>query len=133
MKYIVKFENEVIGSVTTNHSMTDEEICEMAGVELAITEEDFMNMPENGKYDLDELEIVEEARDYTGARWGDLTEEEQEKLLKNVNAVDGDGNEMHDDGECIIDLTHPWSVAGRVKDGEIIISDDAVIYNPVAE
>lgn len=60
MKYIVKFENEVIGSVTTNHSMTDEQICEMAGVELAITEEDFMNMPENGKYDLSELEIAEE-------------------------------------------------------------------------
>ena len=137
MKYIVKFENEVIGSVTTNHSMTDEEICEMAGVALAITQEDFEGMPENGKYDLDELEIIEEAeqgaKDYAGARWGDLTEAEQKKLLKNANAVDGDGNEMHSDGECIFDLLHPYSVAGRVQDGEIIIDDGAVIYNPVVE
>ena len=60
MRYIIKFDGEEIGAVTTNHSMTDEEICEMAGVELAITQEDFEGMPENGKYDLDELEIAEE-------------------------------------------------------------------------
>ncbi len=29
-------------------------------LELATTQEDFENMPENGKYDLDELEIVSE-------------------------------------------------------------------------
>lgn len=134
MKYIVKFENEVIGSVTTNHSMTDEEICDFAGVELAITQEDFEGMPENGKYDLDELEFEdEETTNYDGVKWGWIPEAERKELLKNANAVDGNGNEMHDDGECIIDLTHPWSVAGRVEDGEIIIDDGAVIYNPVVE
>lgn len=60
MKWIVKKDGEVLGSVLANHSMTDEEICEYAGVELAITQEDFENMPENGKYDPEELEIVEE-------------------------------------------------------------------------
>lgn len=59
MKWNVKFDGEIIGSVLTNHSMTDEEICEMAGVDLAITQEDFEGMPENGKYDLEELEIIE--------------------------------------------------------------------------
>ena len=58
--YVVKFDGKEIGRVLTNHSMTDEEICESCGVELAITEEDFEGMPENGKYDLDELEIIEE-------------------------------------------------------------------------
>jgi hypothetical protein len=57
MKWTVKFENEVLGTVLTNHNMTADEICEMAGVELAITQEDFENMPENGKYYLEELEI----------------------------------------------------------------------------
>lgn len=60
MKWTVKYDGEILGSVLTNHGMTDEEICEMAGVELAITREDFENMPENGKYDLEELEIVGE-------------------------------------------------------------------------
>lgn len=62
--YFVKYDGEVLGSVMTDHSMTDEEICDFAGVALAITEEDFMNMPENGKHDLDELEIIEEADDF---------------------------------------------------------------------
>lgn len=60
MRFIVKFEGEKLGSVLANHSMTDEEICECAGVELAITKEDYEGMPENGKYALEDLEIVEE-------------------------------------------------------------------------
>lgn len=60
MRWVVKFDGEEIGSVLTNHSMTNAEICEMAGVELAVTQEDFEGMPENGKYDLDELEIISE-------------------------------------------------------------------------
>lgn len=57
MRYLIKFENETIGSVMTNNSLTDEQICELAGVKLAVTKEDFEN--ENG-YALEELEIVEE-------------------------------------------------------------------------
>lgn len=58
MRWLVKYDGEVLGSVLTNHSMTDEEICEMAGVELARTEEEYFNSPENGKYVLDDLEII---------------------------------------------------------------------------
>ena len=57
MRYLIKFENEVLGSVMTNNSLTDEQICELAGVKLAVTQEDFES--ENG-YALEELEIVEE-------------------------------------------------------------------------
>ena len=59
-RILVKYDGEVIGSVLTNHNMSAEEICDFAGVELAVTQEDFQGMPENGKYDLDELEIAEE-------------------------------------------------------------------------
>lgn len=58
MRWIVKYDDEILGSVLTNHSMTDEEICDMAGVELAKTEEEYFNSPENGKYTLDDLEIL---------------------------------------------------------------------------
>lgn len=60
MKLIVKFEGSEIGSVITNQSLTDEEICTSAGVDLAITQDDFEGMPDNGKFDINELEIVEE-------------------------------------------------------------------------
>lgn len=60
MRWLVKYDGEVLGSVLTNHSMTDEEICEMAGVQLARTEEDYEGAPENGKYILDDLEIIED-------------------------------------------------------------------------
>ncbi len=60
MKWLVKYNDEILGSVLTNHSMTDEEICEMAGVELAKTQEDYEGSPENGKYILETLDIIEE-------------------------------------------------------------------------
>ena len=58
MRWLVKYENELLGSVLTNHRMSDEEICDFAGVDLARTQEEYENSPENGKYILDDLEIV---------------------------------------------------------------------------
>lgn len=60
MKWVVKINEEVLGRVLTNHTMTNEEICLTAGVDLAVTEEGFNGIPQNGKYDLAELEIMEE-------------------------------------------------------------------------
>ena len=57
MRYVIKFDGKEIGAVIANHSMTDEEICEMADVKLMVTQEDFEN--EDG-YDLNDLEIVTE-------------------------------------------------------------------------
>lgn len=72
-------------------------------------------------------------KNYAGMKWGQLTEEEKIAMLKNANAVNGDGNDMREDGDCIIDLLHPFSVAGKVQGGEIIIDDTAKIYNPCGE
>lgn len=58
MKWLVKYDGEVLGSVLTNHRMTVEEICDFASVDLARTQEEYENAPENGKYILDDLEIV---------------------------------------------------------------------------
>ena len=54
-----KENNEVIAALTTNRRMTQEEVCEACGVELARTEEDFRGMPENGKYDIEDLEFIQ--------------------------------------------------------------------------
>lgn len=68
---------------------------------------------------------------YDGIKWKELSEMEQERFLKTAHPIDGrTGNDMRQDGECIIDLDYPFSVPGRLEDGEIIIDDEAVIYNP---
>lgn len=73
-------------------------------------------------------------KNYAGMKWGQLTKEEKIVMLKNANAIDGEsGNDMIEDGECIVDLHHPFSVSGRLQDGEIIIDDAAEIYNPCGE
>lgn len=68
-------------------------------------------------------------RKFDGMKWNELTTEERKALLKDANAVDGrDGSNVYE-GECIVDLIYPYSVPGEVRDGEIIVADDAVIYN----
>lgn len=67
---------------------------------------------------------------YVGKKWGDLTEELRGKLLQNANCVDGETGNNVDDGECIVDLNETISVAGKIEDMEIVIDDEAVIYNP---
>ena len=71
-------------------------------------------------------------KNYDGLKWKELTEEEKQEMLKDANFVDETGNNIKESGECIIDLKHPYSIAGRVDVDEdiIVIDDDAVIYNP---
>lgn len=80
-----------------------------------------------------ELKVLkfEELKIYVGRKWGTLTEEEKLELLSNANCVDGaTGNDLKGDGECIVDLTATLSVSGERKDEEIVIQDEAIIYNP---
>ena len=65
-----------------------------------------------------------------GKKWSELSEKEQDALLENANAVNYTGEDLYGDGECIFDLTEKYSILGKVVDGEKIIDDDAVIYNP---
>lgn len=65
-----------------------------------------------------------------GARWGDLLDITKEDLLERANCINGINGNLVNDGECIIDLTNDLSVAGTIVDEEIIIDDDAIIYNP---
>lgn len=65
-----------------------------------------------------------------GIKWRELKEETKEWFLERCNCVDGvTGNDVNE-GECIIDLDFNLSIQGMIKDGEIIISNEAVIYNP---
>jgi len=64
-----------------------------------------------------------------GMKWKDLKEETKQFLLE--DAITSDGNCCAVlTGECIVDLTDNLSVEGKVIDGNIIIDNDAVIYNP---
>ena len=59
-----------------------------------------------------------------GVIWKDLNEETKQELLSNASVWD-DVRE----GECIIDLTEKFSVEGEIVDGELIVKDNAIIYN----
>ena len=65
----------------------------------------------------------------TGMKWKDLKEETKQFLLEDAVTSDGDCNVVLN-GECIVDLTSTLSVTGEVIDGEIVIDDNAIIYNP---
>ena len=65
-----------------------------------------------------------------GKKWGELSVELQQDLLDSCNAVDN-MCETVKEGECIIDFTdyEYVSVYGEVKDGEVVIDDNAAIYD----
>lgn len=65
-----------------------------------------------------------------GVRWGDLLEITKEDLLERANCINAINGDLINEGECIIDLTNELSVVGNVIDGEVIINDDSIIYNP---
>ena len=65
-----------------------------------------------------------------GKKWGELSVELQQDLLNNCNEVDC-MCETVKEGECIVDFTEfeYASVYGEVKDGEVVIDDEAIIYD----
>ena len=66
-----------------------------------------------------------------GKKWGELSAELKEDLLSNCNPVDN-MCETVKDGECIVDfLEYEYaSVYGEVVDGEVVIDNNATIYDP---
>ena len=65
-----------------------------------------------------------------GTRWGELSKKTKNSLLKNATCINGKTCNEVNDGECIIDLTDTLSVCGNIIDGELVIDDDALIYDP---
>ena len=65
-----------------------------------------------------------------GKKWGELSTELKEDLLSNCNPVDN-MCETVKEGNCIIDfLEYEYvSILGAVKDGEVVIDDEAIIYD----
>lgn len=71
-------------------------------------------------------------KDFNGMKWSDLTQEEKDLLMSEARTVDARNSQSVNEGECIVDLLYPYSVSGRVVGGEIIVDQEAVIYNPEA-
>lgn len=66
----------------------------------------------------------------TGLRWGVLPLETQNWLLEGANCIDGATGNNVTEGKCIVDFSDALSVSGKVVDGDIIIADNAILYNP---
>ena len=68
-----------------------------------------------------------------GIKWGKLEKATQEWLLKDCDCIKAVTVNDAYNGDCIVDLTENLSVAGKIVDGDIVIDDDAEIYNPTGE
>ena len=72
-------------------------------------------------------------RNLQGLKWGDLTEQEKQNLYM-VAYVDKDNVDTRT-GECIVDFREDLSIIGKViysyEEDELIIDDDAILYNPL--
>ena len=68
-----------------------------------------------------------------GIKWGKLEKATQEWLLKDCDCVNAvTVNDAHN-GDCIVDLTENLSIDGKIVNGDIIIDDNAKIYDPMGE
>lgn len=97
--------------------------------EFDITDESIKNITKKIQERIDNDYSCEPA-ELIGKKWGELSTELKEDLLSNCNPVDN-MCETVKDGECIVDfLSYEYvSVLGAVKDGEVVIDDNAVIYD----
>jgi len=68
-----------------------------------------------------------------GCKWGELKEETRLWFIAGCTCIDAVTCSDVEEGDCIVDLDFNLSISGRVEDDEIIIKDDAVIYNPSDE
>ena len=72
-------------------------------------------------------------RNLEGLKWKELTEKEKQNLYK-VAYVDKDNVDIKT-GECIVDFGEDLSISGKVvygyEEDELLIDDNAVLYNPL--
>ena len=72
-------------------------------------------------------------RKFQGLKWFELTEEEKHYLY-NTAIIDKDYIDTKT-GICIVDFREDLSIIGRIirgiEEDELIIDDNAILYNPV--
>ena len=120
-------------------------VCEIAiGGELKEFTSDFFTfvkpeIQENWEDDTFDFKLEQQGgikmKDLTGKKWGELTKEKQEQLLQKARAIDGvSTNKPMEAIDCIIDFEDcDFSISGAINsEGDIVISDEEVFYNPIA-
>ncbi|RXI70484.1 hypothetical protein [Clostridium tetani] len=69
-------------------------------------------------------------KELIGMKWGALSTETRKVLLEGASCIDGETCKEVESGDCIVDLKDDLSVAGKIIEYEIIIDDEAIIYDP---
>ena len=144
----VYYDNKLLNTITTNHSMTNEEAIELTircsindheALE-AMQDKEYIYFDDNEQWCVDtenfKIEWSEKApiKSLVGMKWSDLTEEQQSELLLTAKAIDGrTASEPEESMKCIIDFFgYEFSIEGKFIEGEdeneIIINSEAVFY-----
>lgn len=67
---------------------------------------------------------------YEGKRWGDISVEDKEMLLKNAVCRDSLVGLPLTDGSGWVHFSETLTAMGTIHNGVINISDDEILYNP---
>ena len=80
------------------------------------------------------LDIIRDhrLRQLSGSSWGELSGDQRDELLKLAIPTSGIDGSTVLAGPCIVDFLPRLSIGGFVSGGDIIIADDAILYDPIA-
>ena len=68
--------------------------------------------------------------EYAGLKWGELNDNDKKFLLKNAVCRGGMMGNPLTQGEGMVEFAETLAVLGAVYDGNIVIDDEAELYNP---
>lgn len=68
---------------------------------------------------------------YEGKKWGEIPVEVREQLLREAVCLDTAHSCIASEGACLIELEETLAVLGELINGEIIIGENAELYNPI--
>lgn len=68
--------------------------------------------------------------EYAGLKWGELNDNDKKLLLKNAICRETMTGSPLTKGERMVEFAETLAVLGAVYDGNIVIDDEAELYNP---
>ena len=68
--------------------------------------------------------------EYAGLKWGELNDNDKKLLLKNAICRETMTGSPLTKGEGMVEFAETLAVLGAVYDGNIVIDDEAELYNP---
>ncbi|MBU3173392.1 hypothetical protein [Clostridium estertheticum] len=125
----LNYDGKLIGTITTNHSMSIEFAIENLEVDTnKYSEIELFSIDYLDEYNVDAISKI-----YLGKAWKDISISEKAYFLNIIRPVNGETCNSATIGSCIIDFEGlSISIIGSIENEEIIINDKSTFYDPTA-